>query len=457
MKICYAFLLLLWVTYSYAQYPSPTKKFSAQQQRDDLAFLEKQLFDAHANPYTELSKQQYEQFFDSVRSQIKDSADVTTFYKLIKPAFAHLSDEHSAVSIDPAQLTSTYKTGAVFLPITLLEHGNDYTIGQLLSASTTLKPGDKIVAIDREPITLLVKRCAAYTTGYPGQRHNNALAQFGYLYTWAAEKPEIHYTITTADGKTTTIDGTDLQTWRSYLNANNGMEPCDQMISYTRYNNAGYIKACSFMTHSNKQYDSLKTCIDGIFRHIKSDGIKYLFIDVSKNGGGNSQVGDVLIDYIYSKPYLGYQCNWRRSDEYLKLITKWGITDSNYIAHAPGSVLHFDAYKNVPSTQNASRFNGKVYVIIGNGTFSSAMMFATVIKDNHIATLIGQTPQNGHPDHFGELYNSELPNTKLSFRFGVKEWIRPAGKQSDNYLKPDEVIDPNTNSNPQQLIEAATK
>ena len=76
-------------------------------------------------------------------------------------------------------------------------------------------------------------------------------------------------------------------------------------------------------------------------------------------------------------------------------------------------------------------------MVIGNGTFSSAIMFATIVKDNKMATLIGQIPKGGHPSHFGELYGTRLPNTQIAIRFGVKEWIRPLGNQLKNVLTPD--------------------
>jgi C-terminal processing protease CtpA/Prc len=211
------------------------------------------------------------------------------------------------------------------------------------------------------------------------------------------------------------------------------------------------------MTHGDKDFKVLQNEVDSIFRLIKADQPKALFIDVSKNSGGNSSVGDIIISDIYSKPYSTYQCNWRRSNEYLNLTRSWGRIDSNYFKAPVGSVIHFDSGQSYPPRDNPNRFNGKVYIIVGDGTFSSAMMFATVIKDNHIAEIIGQTPQNGHPDHFGELYNSRLPNTKLKYRFGVKEWIRPAGKQSDNYLRPDVIIDTDKYADAGELFKAISK
>ena len=83
------------------------------------------------------------------------------------------------------------------------------------------------------------------------------------------------------------------------------------------------------------------------------------------------------------------------------------------------------------------------------------MLFATEIKDNQIAKIIGQTPENGHPSGFGELYNTTLPNTKISLRFGVKEWIRPAGKNNDNVLHPDVLLTDAQMASVAQLIKAA--
>jgi C-terminal processing protease CtpA/Prc len=264
------------------------------------------------------------------------------------------------------------------------------------------------------------------------------------LYTLSNPNTFYSFEVKTVAGKTIVVTGAQFKTWQDYVIKQAGQNGTfDKDITYTSYGNIGYIDARAFNARNDRQMDSVKRQIAGMFRQAKEDGVKAIIIDVSRNGGGNSQVGDVLIDYFYSKPYRTYQCNWRRSDEYLALIKSWGNQDANYAAQPAGKVIHFDSDKSQPTANNPDRYKGKVYVMVGNGTFSSAIMFATVIKDNHIATLIGQVPQNGHPNHFGELYATKLPNTKLDLRFGVKEWIRPAGKAGENVLRPDILLDTN--------------
>jgi len=451
MKLYLTFLALIITQATFAQV-----LLSPEQQKEDVEFVKKQLFDAHADPFTEITKQQYTQVFDSIEQKINAPVDVTTFLKLIKPTISWLSDEHAGFDLDTAKFSPEFKNENIFLPFTLKQQGKVFVVDQLLTTNTTLKSGDTISQVNGVPIATLLNRCAQYTTGFPGQRYQTALSQFGYLYTWSADSATQHFSIRIGAKRGTIINGTDFKTWFKYRVSHAGFaQNCVQMISYTRFGDAGYINACSFSTHSDKEADSLRNVIDKLFAQAKSDKVKYLFIDVSKNGGGNSEIGDMLINDFYAKPYLGYQCNWRRSDEYLKLSRSWGSNDSVYASKPPGSIIHSDAYQNTPEAVNPNRFTGKVYVMIGNGTFSSAMMFATIIKDNHIATLIGQTPENGHPDHFGEVYNATLPNSKISIRFGVKEWIRPAGKLSDNNLRPDITIDPNRT--PQEIIKQIIK
>lgn len=455
MKL-YSTLLALVITACYTQSTISQTQLSPTQQKEDIEYLKKQLFDAHADPFTELTQKQYTQVFDSIELKITAPLDVTTFLKLIKPTISWLSDEHAGFDLDTVKFSPKLKSEPIFPPFTLKKQGNAFVVDQLLIPNINLRSGDTILQVNNVPIAQLINRCTHYTTGFPGQRYQTALAQFGYLYTWSADSATQHFSIRTGKNKGVIINGTNFKTWYNYRISHAGAgQDCPQMISYTRFGNAGYINSCSFMTHNDKQTDSLTKVIDALFAQAKKDGVKYLFIDVSKNGGGNSQVGDIMINDFYAKPYLGYQCNWRRSDEYLKLIRSWGSNDSVYASKPPGSIIHWDAQQNTPSVDNPNRFTGKVYVIIGNGTFSSAMMFATIIKDNHIATLIGQTPENGHPDHFGEVYNTKLPNSKISLRFGVKEWIRPAGKIADNNLRPDIIIDPN--KSPEEIIRKVIK
>jgi hypothetical protein len=136
---------------------------------------------------------------------------------------------------------------------------------------------------------------------------------------------------------------------------------------------------------------------------------------------------------------MDYQTDWKRSDEYLQLLKSWGFENPAYAAEPAGKVLHFPSGQVTPG-HVPNPFSGTTVIVTGPATFSSAMTFATLIRDNHIAKLIGQTPVNGHPNGFGEMYYTNLPHTQVFVRFGVKQHIRPAGNIGDTNLTPDIIL-----------------
>ena len=417
-----------------AQAITSTQKFSPAALKQDLAFIKQQVFVVQANAFTELTKQQYEKIFTGIEAALTDSLTAIEFYRRVKPVMAWLSDEHSDISL-PKGVTP-FSEQSTLLPFTLKKQGNAYVIDTVLLPNSTLAKGIVITRVNNVAIEKLIKTCAEYTTGFPTQRTEKAFNYFGYLYS-LANPVTGKYVITSQNGKKLVANGASYTSWLSYIAAKSEtLSKCTNRVTYQRFGQAGYINACSFSTRGDSDFTALEHTINGIFEQIQKDSVGTLVIDVSKNSGGNSAVGNVIINNFYDKPYRTYQCNWKRSDEYLQQMKKWGSGDDEYEKLKPGEIMHYDSDTVWPSANNR-RFKGKVYVLISEGTFSSAMMFATIIKDNGIATLVGKTPHSGHPTHFGELYATKTPNTQLSMRFGVKEWIRPAGKTGENILEPD--------------------
>ncbi len=292
---------------------------------EDFQFIREQLFKVHANPFSQLAKEKYTAYLDSLETGLNQPLSIIDFQQKASLALMPLGDEHAAISIPNANAQ---------------------------------------------------KRTPA---------------------------------------------------WADSIATN---------ISYRRLGNTGYIFARSFATRGSQDLLVYERCIDSIFAVIRRDKVRRLAIDVSTNDGGASAVGDMIIKYIFPKPYADYSMSWKRSEAYLDKLKSWGFSDETYQKALPGEMLHFPS-RTVEPGKVSNPFEGKVIVIIGPQTFSSAIMFATLVQDNNMALLAGESPVNGHPTHFGEMYSTLLPNTQLELRFGVKEWIRPAGRDKVNELVPD--------------------
>ena len=86
-----------------------------------------------------------------------------------------------------------------------------------------------------------------------------------------------------------------------------------------------------------------------------------------------------------------------------------------------------------------SSFNqqGKLFVIIGKDTYSSAILNAISLKKETKAYFIGEAT-GGEPNHYGEVKQFKLPNSEKPIRYSTKyfHW----SDQDINTLEPDKVI-----------------
>ena len=90
---------------------------------------------------------------------------------------------------------------------------------------------------------------------------------------------------------------------------------------------------------------------------------------------------------------------------------------------------------------NEFLYNGNIYVLSSNRTFSSAMMFSVTLQDNSIAKVIGE-PSGNSPCSYGDVINFSLPNSKLLLIISYKKFIRPNSElSSENYQRVDYGID----------------
>ncbi|MCY6957989.1 S41 family peptidase [Clostridium brassicae] len=63
--------------------------------------------------------------------------------------------------------------------------------------------------------------------------------------------------------------------------------------------------------------------------------------------------------------------------------------------------------------------NGKIFVIVGRETFSSAILNAISLKQDTKAIFVGENT-SGKPNHYGEVKKFKLPNTNTTIRYSTK-------------------------------------
>jgi C-terminal processing protease CtpA/Prc len=82
----------------------------------------------------------------------------------------------------------------------------------------------------------------------------------------------------------------------------------------------------------------------------------------------------------------------------------------------------------------------KLFVVVGRGTFSSAMLNTLTFQNKTNATFIGE-PTGAKPNHYGQVQLLELRNTDSKVSYSVKYFER-LSEDIESFI-PDIIIEPN--------------
>ena len=153
------------------------------------------------------------------------------------------------------------------------------------------------------------------------------------------------------------------------------------------------------------------------FSAVRDNNIGNVAVDLRSNGGGTTEVINEFLRYINISDY--------------KLF---GGTDIRF----GGNLI---SYRDeiTPNKHVENAFDGKVYVLTSQYTFSSAMNFATVIQDNGIGKVIGEMPGN-MPTAYGDKRGFQLPESKLMLSVSYKKFYRVDINKSEEPLIPDITV-----------------
>ena len=163
------------------------------------------------------------------------------------------------------------------------------------------------------------------------------------------------------------------------------------------------------------------------FERMQAAGTHTLLIDVRQNGGGDDAMWlEGLLPYIADRPY-------RWASRYTKRVLK----DNPERRERAGQVLSGEVETwTAPLSDDPRHFDGQVYVLIGAGTYSSAVLFANTVQDFDFGTLVGEGA-SVKTTQSGGIQSIKLPNTGLVLWVPRFVLVRPSGKQQPEWLTPD--------------------
>lgn len=433
-------------------------------QKDLLLYID-MLGNTH--PYYADSRH-YAQLVKQGRKMYKECgkiADIGAFKVYLATFAASLNDGHTAISY--------WSRLDRLFPVRLVIDGNMPAIIDITSEEYKELLGKEVVGINGKSLKEILQKARTIVSADNDANFENMVKEY-LMFTefWAlmGMSDEVMH-LAFADGTAIDIEAIEKNELKpTQLQSNTAGRITAQrnvLFDYTIYDDEGicYMQFNQFadrLTHP--QYPQLAR-FDEFIRNMMSEieerEIKTLVIDLQYNGGGNSQLGDVLLSWLHPhKETKRYGVDVRISEllyayyPYYRKFTVGGepltlgeLYDYMGFDHSKEYEIDYEAVQDpdnfIFNFDSSSLFNGNVIFIEGKNSFSSATLLLTLARDNGIGIIIGE-PSGGKPSHYGDILYGTLPNTGTLVTVSHKRFIRPNRDLADReYIIPDVAIELN--------------
>jgi hypothetical protein len=382
----------------------------------------------HPQPLLHLSPESYLDLKQGMpgRLGLEDTTVVskTALAVELAKAAAALGDGHTSVRPSAFLLDQTDPN------LTMLPLYMRYSLDGLCVASTTTAVSHlenrRLVAIEGQPV---LEYLAPVLEAISGERTANKLATFisNQQTYWALLAPR-----SAGEIELTTVDrsGSENRGRVSLISlADHDQEfheDGDQFQTGDFHEYHHNQRTCYYRFDSFQNSEEQLAYADSLFAELDRTAVQNLVIDLRFNSGGNSNFGDYLLDYLTREPYRkAARMDVRLSE--LLFNTYEGYREFEGLT---GMTISRRVRLEQPEARGI-RFDGKLYVLVGPGTFSSAGMFAAMVKDFQLGTLIGEET-GATRECFGEVLNVRLPNSDLKLNVSCKRWFAPVPQFDDS-------------------------
>lgn len=220
----------------------------------------------------------------------------------------------------------------------------------------------------------------------------------------------------------------------------------EDSIAVLYYNTSDILGIFNKEKDFNTNEGMYKQYIESFFKNIREQGIRFLFIDVSQNGGGSDLVHQLYFKYLISKSYR-YQSTvhinrtgLKRCYQFIHQLLKedkekksWVEIKKkfNALERRNGKV------KKNSEKGNKSGFEGQVFSIMDENTYSAGYDFCEYFKRSGAGPLVGEASGQRSP-FAGNIFLDQLPNSKIEFSCATTYAVtEPKITDSDGFLQPD--------------------
>lgn len=431
--------------------------------------------DIHPNPYHSISKEKVNVLFSQISRNLPDSILEEDFYRLLMPVVNSYNDGHIQLTVPLGKFANKkIGEGKGIFPFTLCQV-NDSVFVRLSVFDEVVKPGYQLISIDNIPIDSVINNYSNFKFGDNLEiRKRKALDDFTAVdlfvnsgkdsYTVGYKKyaaDSIRFCNVKSAKKDDIIKFNQSYIPQNIVYFSKPIFKLQNLIYLQQHSNRSIalltLPSFAVSQVSEELASQYKQKIDSVFQHLKDSKIDTLLIDIRRNDGGDDFASECILKHIASKNYKGgRQAFMKRSRQQQMLyeqMLKQELSDSmfvksssyrNFFKTKEGDIIELKGGKAKKAPSN-TLYKGKVFVLIGNQTFSAAVTFAAITQCNRFATLVGE-----ETDGRTSCYTSRVPvNLSIpTIQFGVAHRlvVNACSKGFNRGLKPDIEVRKSLNS-----------
>ena len=413
------------------------------------------------NPYLRVSKESIRALADKLKASIDRPMTRREFLPVVMELQAGYRSDHYGQGVPQEDLEAALARGERLLPFRAEPRNDQLIVVAVAEGERAIEPGDTIARIGGVSAADHLARLRALVPDETARYRDTQVRERYRTLAWAVGVTlPTQVEIIRPDGsrRTATVEGVGdgarktERTAATRVSSNTHVEPPREVLVNSppfralllpgEPPAAAPVALIEFPTMSGPLGSQWDKFLDQAIAAINERGAAGLIVDIRENGGGNSALGDALLARINDRPYrMASRIVWRKSadsDELFRLSTKptWRwlmfalplfVPDYSALKHGEDLTLQ----TRVASRPRVEpRFDGPTSLLIGERTFSSAMLLADAARTYDLMLTVGQ-PTGGVPNALGDIGPFTLPNSRIVVAFSQKLFIRASGDESD--------------------------
>ena len=414
---------------------APLPKLTPEQLAEDFQIARRALEEGHSGIYRYTSKADMDRIFEAAGRSLNRPIDALEFLRVLAPTVAAIKCGHTSVS-SPEPLRREMNNTLPLLPLQIRVLDKRAYIFRDLSDLDSLESkagtlaGKEVRSINGVPVSRIVATMLAAVPGdgdVESSRQVRISGAFnGYLFTLLGIKSPFDLVLTGADRKEQKVrlNGIAASKMQEALKTRYPQDQRPDRGGELKFHDEGRIAQITIRQFGGladpEKKQGFREFYKQSFEAIGEKGSKALIIDLRNNGGGEDELGQLLLSYLVDKPFKYY-------DDLVINAMSFGFSKytgspikvpEKYVEARADGKVHAVGHPNWGIKQpNQPTFAGKVYILINGGSFSTTSEFLSQAHFHRRATFIGEESAGGYyGNSSGMMPMVTLPNTKVGVR-----------------------------------------